>query len=186
MGPLSFCAAVPASLAARRRRQMGRSRKWSAVFCKPNGQGVSGDDDQHLSDVLPVVRETGTEEDHDEISADRSSGGVVGGRSHDGHGSKWPSHWRISTSAVEPKSLWPLRLPSSLLRPPSSLLRLLSSLPPSSALVSLLIAHDQAGVQFLNGSRRREAARLPGRGFLFRLSATTLAALRYSQRSAAP
>src|SRR5262249_56067777 len=67
-------------------------------------------------------------EDHDKISTDRSSGGLVGGRNDDGHGSKWPSHWRLSTSAVEPKSLWPLRLSSSLLRLLSQLLRLLSQL----------------------------------------------------------
>jgi len=75
-------------------------------------------------------------ENHDENSTDWRCGRLTAGRGHDCHGSKWSAHWRIPTSAVEPKSLWPLRLPSSLLRPPSSLLRLLSSLPPSSALVN--------------------------------------------------
>ena len=77
-------------------------------------------------------------EDHDKISTDRSSGGLVSGRSHDRLGSKWSAHGGISASAVEPESLWLLRLPSSPLRLPSSLLRLLSSLPPSSVMVSLL------------------------------------------------
>jgi len=40
-------------------------------------------------------------------------GGLVAGRSCVCHGSKWSSHWRISTSAVEPQSLWLLRLLSS-------------------------------------------------------------------------
>src|ERR1700758_602968 len=77
-------------------------------------------------------------ENHDEISTDRSGDGLVVGRNNDSDGSKWSAHWRLSTSAVEPESLWLLRLPSSPLWLPSSLLRLLSSLPPSSALVSLL------------------------------------------------
>jgi len=75
-------------------------------------------------------------EDHDIISTDRSSGGLVGGRSHDSHGSKWSAHWWIPASHEKPESLWLLR------RLPSSLLRLLSSLPPSSALVSLLKGID--------------------------------------------
>src|SRR5262249_30405634 len=64
---------------------------------------------------------------HDKVSTHRPSGSLAGGRSHDGHGSKWSAHWWISSSAVEPEFLWPLRLPasSSLL---SSLLRLLSCL----------------------------------------------------------
>jgi hypothetical protein len=45
-------------------------------------------------------------EDHDEISTDRPGGSVLAGRSYVCHGSKWPSHWRISTSAVEPQSFW--------------------------------------------------------------------------------
>ena len=61
-------------------------------------------------------RRGGFGENHDKISTDRSSGGLVGGRNDDSHRSKWPTHWGISTSAVEPKSLCPLRLPSSLLR----------------------------------------------------------------------
>jgi hypothetical protein len=77
-------------------------------------------------------------EGHDKISTDRSSGGLVAGRSYDSHGSKWSAHWRISTSTVEPEFLWLLRLPSSPLWLPSSLLRLLSSPLPSSSLVSLL------------------------------------------------
>ena len=72
-------------------------------------------------------------EDHDKISMDRSSGGLVAGRSYICHGSKWPGHWRISASHEKPESL-------SLPRLPSSLLGLLSSLSPlpSSLLVSLL------------------------------------------------
>jgi hypothetical protein len=70
-------------------------------------------------------------EDHDKISMDRSNGDLVGGRSHDSHGSKWSAHWRISTSSVEPEFLWPLRLPSSLLR-------LLSCLPHRGWLLGLL------------------------------------------------
>jgi hypothetical protein len=73
-------------------------------------------------------------EDHDKISTYRPSGGLVAGRSYVCHGSKWSTHWRISTSAVEPQSLWLLRLPSSL--------RLLSPplLPSPSLLSSLLLA----------------------------------------------
>src|SRR5262245_36218783 len=76
-------------------------------------------------------------EDHDKISTDRSSGGLVAQWSYVCHGSKWTTHWeRISTSGVEPQSLWLLRLPSSLL---SSPLRLLSSSLLSSSLPSLLL-----------------------------------------------
>ena len=71
----------------------------------------------------------GLGEDDDKITTDRSSGGLVGGRSHDSHGSKWSAHWRISTSSVEPEFLWPLRPPLWPLRLPS-LLRLILAIPP--------------------------------------------------------
>lgn len=77
-------------------------------------------------------------EDHDKISTNRSSGGLVAGRSYVCHGSKWSSHWRISTSAVEPQSLWLLWLLSPSLLP-SSLLRLSPLLSPP-LLPSLLLA----------------------------------------------
>ena len=80
-------------------------------------------------------------EDHDKIGTDRSSCGLVAGRSYVCHGSKWSTHWRISTSAVEPQSLRLLSsslLSSSLLRPLSSSLsslsRLLSPLKETAAL----------------------------------------------------
>jgi hypothetical protein len=96
-----------------------------------------------LSDVLPMALWNRHGEDHDKINAHRSGGGLAGGRGHDSHGSKWSAHWRISTSAVEPESLWLLRLPSSPLwlsssLLPSPLLCLLSSPLPSPSLVSLL------------------------------------------------
>src|SRR6516164_2865207 len=75
-------------------------------------------------------------EDHDKISTDRSSGGLVAGRSYVCHGSKWSTHpTRISRGGAEPPSLWPSLLPSSLwlLSPPSLLC--LSPLLPSSLLV---------------------------------------------------
>jgi hypothetical protein len=81
--------------------------------------------------VVLSPRQIGLEKIHDKISTDRSNGGLVGGRSHDSHGSKWSAHWRISTSSVEPEFLWPLRLPSSLLR-------LLSCLPHRGWLLGLL------------------------------------------------
>jgi len=77
-------------------------------------------------------------EDHDKIDTDRFSCGLVAGRSYVCHGSKWSTHWRISSSAVEPQSLRLLSsslLSSSLLRPLSSSLSSLSSL---SRLLSLL------------------------------------------------
>ena len=54
MGPLSFCAAVPASLAARRRRQMGRSRKWSAVF-DPSSSFASALGDDLTGAIAPAA-----------------------------------------------------------------------------------------------------------------------------------
>src|SRR6516165_4331624 len=91
------------------------------------------------------------EKNHDENGTARPCGRLMVGRSYDSHGSKWSAYWRIPASHEKPESLWLLRrLPSSPLRLPSSLLCLLSSLPPSSALVSLLKGIDSP--------RRREAA----------------------------
>src|SRR5215831_9046623 len=70
-------------------------------------------------------------ENRDENSTDRPWG-------HDGHCSKWSANWRISASAVEPESLWPLRLPASPLCLLSSLLRLLSCLSHRGWLLGLL------------------------------------------------
>src|SRR5262249_6494183 len=85
-------------------------------------------------------------EDHDEISTDRLGGGLIAGRSHDSHGSKWSANWRISGRAVEPESLWTLRLPASPLCLLSSLLRLLSCLPHRGWLLGLL-PHCLAGAR---------------------------------------
>ena len=68
-------------------------------------------------------------EDHDENGTDRPRGSVIFGRGHNCGGSKWSSHWRISTRAVEPQSLW--------LRPPW-LLQLLRPTPLSAPLPSLV------------------------------------------------
>jgi len=77
-------------------------------------------------------------EDHDKLSTDQSSGGLACGRSHDGHGSKWSAHWRISTGTVEPEFLRPLPLRASSLCLLSSLLRLLSCLSHRRGLLGLL------------------------------------------------
>src|SRR6516165_11018637 len=90
------------------------------------------------SDVLLVGRGIGMEKNHDENGTDRPCRRLTVGRSHDSHGSKWSGNWRISTSAVEPEFLWPLRIPASPLCLLSSLLRLLSCLPRRGWLLGLL------------------------------------------------
>src|SRR5215472_3765224 len=85
-------------------------------------------------------------ENHDENSTDRPSGRLIAGRSQDCHGSKWSAHWRISASAVEPESLWPLlRLPASPLCLLSSLLRLLPCLPHRGWLTGTITARAGRG-----------------------------------------
>jgi hypothetical protein len=83
-----------------------------------------------LSNVLLVVREIGTEK----IMTRSAQIGLAAALLLLGNvcdGPKWSPHWRIPSSAVEPESLWPVRLLPSLLR-------LLSALPGCGWLLGLL------------------------------------------------
>jgi hypothetical protein len=65
--------------------------------------------DWYLSDVLPVVPGIGMEKDHDKISTDRFSGGLIAGWSYVCAGPKWSGNRSVSTGHKKPEPLWLLR-----------------------------------------------------------------------------